>query len=62
MAFGSYVHPLFQVSEFSRHFWAIYEFSCFHTIYFLFLVLTHSYGSLDGIHASFEIFRILYEQ
>ena len=43
MAFGSYMHSLLQISEFSKHLWGIYE-------------------SLDGVHASFEIFGILFEQ
>ena len=32
------------------------------TRFFLFLILTHSYESLYGVHASFEIFGILFEQ
>ena len=43
-------------------FWAIYEFSWFYSIYFWFLVETCSYESLEGFHASFEIFRFLHEQ
>ena len=62
MTFGSFVHPLVQNSEFLRHLCAIYEFPCFYLIYFWFLILTHSYESLDGVHASFEIFGILFEQ
>ena len=62
MTFGSFVHSLVQNSEFLRHLWAIYEFSWFYLIYFWFLVLTHSYESLDGVHASFVIFGILFEQ
>jgi len=62
MTFGSFVHSLVQKSEFLRHLWAVYEFSWFYSIYFWFLVLTHSYESLDGVHASFEIFGILFEQ
>ena len=58
----SSMHPLFQFSEFWGHFWAIYEFSWFCSIYFWFLVVTRSYESLEGIHASFEIFEFLYEQ
>ena len=62
VAFGSYVHSLLQISDFSKLLWAIYEFPWFYLIYFWFLILTHSYESLDGVHASFEIFGILFEQ
>ena len=62
MTFGSYVHTLLQFSDFSKLLWAIYEFPWFFLIYFWFLILTHSYESLDGLHASFEIFGILFEQ
>ena len=62
MAFGSYMHSLLQISEFSKHLWGIYEFPWFYSNYFWFLILTHSYESLDGVHASFDIFGILYEQ
>ena len=62
MAFGSYIHSLLQISEFSKHLWGIYEFPWFYSNYFWFLILTHSYESLDGVHASFDIFGILYEQ
>ena len=62
MTFGSYVHSLLQIFDFSKLLWAIYEFPWFYLFYFWFLVLTHSYESLDGVHASFEIFGILYEQ
>ena len=47
---------------FLKHLWAIYEFPWFYLFYFWFLVITHSYESLDGIHASFEIFGILFKQ
>ena len=56
MTFGSYVHSLLQIFDFPKLLWAIYEFPWFYLIYFWFLVLTHSYESLDGVHASFEIF------
>ena len=56
MTFGSYVHSLLQNSDFSKLLWAIYEFPWFYFIYFWFLILTHSYESLDGVHTSFEIF------
>jgi len=62
MAFGSYVYSLFHFSKFLKYLWAIYEFPWFYTIYFWFLVLTHSYESLDGVYTSFEIFGILSEQ
>jgi len=62
MTFGSFVHSLLQISEFSKHLWGIYEFPWFYSNYFWILILTHSYESLDGVHASFEIFGILYEQ
>ena len=62
MTFGSYVYSLFHFSEFLKIFWALFEFSWFYLIYFWFLVVTCSYASLDDIHASFEIFGILYEQ
>ena len=62
VAYGSFMHSLFLFFEFLEHFWAIYEFSWFNLIYFWFIVLTHSYEPLDGVHASFEIFGILFEQ
>ena len=62
MTFGSFVHSLLQISEFSKHLWGIYEFPWFYSNYFWILILTHSYESLDGVHASFDIFGILYEQ
>ena len=62
MTFGSYVHSLLQIFYFPKLLWAIYEFPWFYLIYFWFLVLTHSYESLDGVHASFDIFGILFEQ
>ena len=62
MAYGSFMHSLFLFSEFLEHFLAIYEFSWFNLIYFGFLVETFSYEPLDGVHASFEILGILYEQ
>ena len=52
----------FKFSDFSKLLWAIYEFPWFYLIYFWFLVLIHSYESLDGVHASFVIFGILFEQ
>ena len=62
MAYGSFMHSLFYFFEFLRYFWAIYEFSWLYSIYFWFLILTRSHESLDVIHASFEIFGILYKQ
>ena len=62
MSCGSLIHLLLQFSEFLRNFWAIYEFSWFYSIYFWSLVVTRSYESLEGFHASFDIFRFLYEQ
>jgi len=62
MAFGSYMHSLLQISEFSKHLRDIYEFSWFYSIYFWILVETCSYKLFEGFHASFEIFRFLFEQ
>ena len=62
MTFGSYVHSLLQIFYFPKLLWGIYEFPWFYLIYFWFLILTHSYESLDGVHASFVIFGILFEQ
>ena len=62
MAFGSYMHSLLQISKFSKHLWGIYEFPWFYSNYFWILILTLTYESLDGVHASFDIFGILYEQ
>jgi hypothetical protein len=62
VAYDSSMFSLFHFSEFLRDFWAVYEFSWFHSIYFWILVITCSYEILEGFHARFEIFRFLYEQ
>ena len=62
MACGSSMHHLVHFFWIFRAFLAIYEFLWFNSIYFWFIVDTHSFEALEGFHASFEIFKFLYEQ
>jgi hypothetical protein len=46
VAYGSSMFYLFHFSEFLKDFWAVYDFSWFHSIYFWILVITCSCESL----------------